>query len=758
MSQSVLPLSQYVLKVHSRCDLACDHCYVYENADTSWRGKPAVLALDTSAHIADRIAEHAAEHALSRVNVVLHGGEPLLAGPARLNDIATTLRDRLPEGCVLDLRIHTNGVLLNRRFLDVFEKHEIMVGVSLDGDREANDRHRRYRDGRSSYDQVVRAINLLHERPHLFAGLLCTIDVENDPIAVYEALRALDPPRIDFLLPHATWDEPPHWPAPTAYADWLIAIYERWESQGRPVEVRIFDSVIRTLHGEPSLTEAIGLEPSALLVVETDGSYEQVDSLKVTFDGAPATGQDVFRNSVSEAATHPGIVARRGGVAALSAECRRCPLVTACGGGLYPHRFRAGSFDNPSVYCQDLFKLISHIRDAGSMENHKLELSQFATGFGGWREMRALTATQSSIRRGAMRTVGPQEEAAWAALRAYDKTHRHAVDRVLAHPFVREWAVQAAQKKTSTAYLGNIVAAVALAAAAEGTFTVEVEQGAAHFPSIGTLTGLTGSSATVSVAEGEIRHHAPARWLPARRLTCGDFSVLIEDSDPFRDCYQLPLTGRLTAAELTAWQTAFDAAWHIVETEFPEYAPGLRAGLTTIVPLTASAGDDDVSSTARTAFGAVAAALPRDPATLALLIIHEFQHVKLGAVFEAVRLFDPKDTRLHYAPWRPDPRPLEGLFQGTYAHIAVADFWRRRRITTGAFGAHVQFARWREQTAEAAETLLASGVLTETGVWFVERMRETLTPWLTEEIPAEAVSAAKVSARAHHEAFETQNQ
>ena len=37
-----VPLRQFVLKVHSRCDLACDHCYVYQSADQSWRGRGEV--------------------------------------------------------------------------------------------------------------------------------------------------------------------------------------------------------------------------------------------------------------------------------------------------------------------------------------------------------------------------------------------------------------------------------------------------------------------------------------------------------------------------------------------------------------------------------------------------------------------------------------------------------------------------------------------------------------------------------------------
>ena len=207
---ALAPFRQFVLKVHSRCDLACDHCYVYEAADQSWRGRPMAIPDEVISRTAQRIAEHAAAHALRSVQVVLHGGEPLLAGRARLRRVVTELHAALRDVCRLDLRIHTNGVLLNEGLCELFAEHGVRVGISIDGDRSANDRHRRYSDGRSSYDQVLRAIGLLHNRfPELYAGLLCTIDIANDPQAVYQSLLELHPPRIDFLLPHATWDHPP---------------------------------------------------------------------------------------------------------------------------------------------------------------------------------------------------------------------------------------------------------------------------------------------------------------------------------------------------------------------------------------------------------------------------------------------------------------------------------------------------------------------------------------------------------------------
>jgi sulfatase maturation enzyme AslB (radical SAM superfamily) len=116
---AAVPISQVVLKVHSRCDLACDHCYVYEAADQSWSVRPRVIADDVVAQAVRRIAEHVTAHALPVVCVVLHGGEPLLAGRDRLRRIITELRWALDGTCDLDLRIHTNGVRLSEDFCEI---------------------------------------------------------------------------------------------------------------------------------------------------------------------------------------------------------------------------------------------------------------------------------------------------------------------------------------------------------------------------------------------------------------------------------------------------------------------------------------------------------------------------------------------------------------------------------------------------------------------------------------------------------------
>lgn len=338
-------------------------------ADISWREKPKTISREVIEQMSARIGAHVTAHGLPAVRVVLHGGEPLLAGADLIAHTATALRRGLPAGTRLDLRMQSNGVGLTEAMLDVLLGHEIRVSVSLDGDRATHDRHRTYRHGRGSFDDVAKALRLLNVEPNrrLFAGLLSTIDVSADPIRTYEALLAFDPPMMDFLLPHGNWSSPPPGRATGShdapYADWLIDVFERWyRAPARETSVRLFEEIIALLLGGSSRLESIGLGPVSLIVVDTDGSMEQVDTLKSAFQGGPATGLNVFDHDFDAALEQPAIAARQIGLAALADQCRACPVVQICGGGYYPHRYRAGhGFREPSVFCPDLLRLITHI-------------------------------------------------------------------------------------------------------------------------------------------------------------------------------------------------------------------------------------------------------------------------------------------------------------------------------------------------------------------------------------------------------------
>lgn len=362
-----LPFREFIVKVHSRCNLSCDYCYMYEMADQSWQAQPRVMSGPIADLAARRIGEHARSHGLDQVTVILHGGEPLLAGRDLISRLVTATRAAAGPDVTVDACVQTNGVGLSDAYLRLFDDLGIRVGVSLDGDAIAHDRHRRFASGRGSHAAVTAGLNRLREFPHLFSGLLCVVDLLNDPVETYEALLAFGPPRMDFLLPHGTWTAPPPGRVPesaaTPYADWLITVFDHWYARPQ-THVRLFEEIIRLLLGSTASSEAVGLAPARMVVIETDGTIEQADTIKVAFDGATATGLHLDHHPLDAVLRLPQVAARQIGEQALSPKCLDCGIRQVCGGGMYAHRYREGTgFANPSVYCPDLMALIGHIRD-----------------------------------------------------------------------------------------------------------------------------------------------------------------------------------------------------------------------------------------------------------------------------------------------------------------------------------------------------------------------------------------------------------
>lgn len=649
------------------------------------------------------------------MTVILHGGEPLLAGPARLRRVCEEFTSALAGIAELDLRIHTNGLQLSPRYLDLFDEFDVKVGISLDGDRAANDRHRRYADGRSSHPLVLKAVELLRQDRyrHLDLGLLCTIDIANDPVAVLDALTGLEPPLIDFLLPHATWDEPPPRPdgSPTAYAEWLLTVFDRWQEQGRPVPVRLFSSVLSTLSGGPSLTESLGLAPTDLVVVETDGQLEQVDSLKSAYEGAAATGFDVFTHSFDEVAAHPGVRARQLGLAGVSETCRRCPVVRSCGGGLYTHRYRSpGGFDHPSVYCADLAALIRGIEDRTAA----------ATESPAVRDPDELLAAQQDLTRTLLAALhdgldgrgGEAWETAWALAAEVesDPAGQAALDLVLAHPYTRTWLVDVlaavrAGRSVEGPPVERLAATVAAAAVHAGlglAVPVVHRDGRLFLPTLGEVraggAGGTGTALVRAEGEGFTVHTEGGAlriargegegpyWSPVRRLAAGGPGAVratdgpgpvptpvLDDLDPYRACFDTPAAQRLSPSAADAWSVSLAAAWELLAETVPEQAAEAAAVLTTLTPL---AGGAPVQE-GRHGYGALGIAAGGDAHTLATALLRGFRRTKLRALAEVTDLYASDGSWDHRMPWREEregPVPFSRLLSETYERVGLGLF------------------------------------------------------------------------------------
>jgi uncharacterized protein len=377
MSGVPVPFHTFLWKIASRCNINCSYCYIYNSQDTQWRRQPHLMSESVARQTAARIFEHCRNHDKRDVVITFHGGEPLLGGVKHLEMLTRVIRATFEDrGISVALGMQSNGMLFRPEIGDLMLDRRISIGVSLDGPPAVNDRYRVDHKGNGTSCRVEQGLRFLLSPRYrsLFAGYLCKIDIENDPLEVARYFFspaspiACDWPRVDFTLPHNNHSYPPpgkvHGRGSTLYGDWLIKIFDYWFDEAKRGRIRMFAAIMSVLLGGPPEVESLGTAPVDLIVVETNGEIEGVDTLKSTFDGAAGLGFNVFEHDFDTVARHSAVVRRQIGLDALCRQCRECPIVHVCGGGYLPHRFAAQSgFDNPSVYCADLMKLIYHIGD-----------------------------------------------------------------------------------------------------------------------------------------------------------------------------------------------------------------------------------------------------------------------------------------------------------------------------------------------------------------------------------------------------------
>jgi uncharacterized protein len=369
----MVPVNTYIFKATAFCNLNCTYCYIFNLTDQSYKGRPKVMSLDLVERSARRMVEQAKLQDVRRVNVAFHGGEPLLAGRDWLRKSVDTFRREGAEDVEFVFSLQTNGVLVDKAWVKLFDELQIGISVSLDGPRHVNDKARVNFSGQGSYDGVIRGLRLLMEMPEgrrVFGGVLCVVDPEANGLEIYRHFRDLGIKSMDFLLPlDHNWDNPPAGhkePRATPYADYLIPIFDDWWAEDNDsVHIRYFETILGHFFDGGMGVDSLGGHPISFAIIDTDGALEPLDSLRACGDGFTNMGLNIGESPVS--ALYDQVLFQVGllGQDGLCDVCRVCPLHEICGAGYLPHRYsKEHGLRNQSVYCRDLWKLITHILDA----------------------------------------------------------------------------------------------------------------------------------------------------------------------------------------------------------------------------------------------------------------------------------------------------------------------------------------------------------------------------------------------------------
>ncbi|GGL13077.1 HEXXH motif domain-containing protein [Mangrovihabitans endophyticus] len=325
--------------------------------------------------------------------------------------------------------------------------------------------------------------------------------------------------------------------------------------------------------------------------------------------------------------------------------------------------------------------------------------------------------------------------------------------------------------RTPAAVIARLSALAAVAAARTGApadLTVPMSGGRLHLPGWGTLAADAGEL-RLTVRDGTVIAHQPAGtyalpvgetvdgWIPARRLAAGGLRLLVDDRDPGRDCFRMPLRGPLPDGEFAALRRTIGQGWRLLARSAPELARQVAAGLWAVVPLAPPPDGSETSVTCSDAIGAIGATGPGDAVDAAVMLVHEWSHSLLNGMLGFVELHDPRDAGTFWAPWRPDPRPLSGLLHGTFAFLAVAETWRVLRAAgVQPERAEAEFAVRRRQLAEVLAVLPGVPALSPQGRRFVavlqRRCRALFATPVSRHADEQASAAVRRQAAAHEQA------
>ena len=359
------PITQLLVKVAARCNIDCSYCYWFR--DAAVYDKPKLMSAEVLRQLVSRIEEHVSEHHLPDLPIILHGGEPLLWGVDNFNHFAEACAAITARtGSIIPIAVTTNGVLIDDGWLDCFEAHRISVAISLDGPAHIHDLHRKTFQGGGTHEAVARAARLLVSRD-VRVSALAVCNPAYPPRDYVDFFADCGITHYDIMIPDATVDE-----KPPAIAGFYNGLFDLWleANRSRPaVNIRIVTDMVTALLGNDSPTEGVGYNPVELCTVMTDGSVEAHDVLRIAGDGFTRTTFNIFDHALDEVRSEPRWQAARDASINLAAKCQKCKFMKACGGGYLPHRFsKANGYDNPSVYCDDLYAMFENMRNV--LEQH----------------------------------------------------------------------------------------------------------------------------------------------------------------------------------------------------------------------------------------------------------------------------------------------------------------------------------------------------------------------------------------------------
>jgi uncharacterized protein len=365
------------------CNLDCKYCF-FLSKEVLYPGSPFRMTDEVmEAYIRQLIESQRGNH----VTIAWQGGEPTLMGLPFFERAMAVVETYRRPGMTIEHTLQTNGTRLDEAWCRFLRKHEVLVGLSMDGPRALHDAYRVDKAGKPTFDKVLAAAKLM-KRHQVPFNILCTVHAANaeHPLEVYRFFRdRLGVSFIQFIpiveraAPETQAAADAGWPdgrplytqdgelvtarsvGSEQWGRFLTAVFDEWvrHDVGR-VFIQLFESALASWSGLPPSMCIFAETCGKALALEHNGDLYCCDHyVEPAYKLGNITETHMADLVASERQRAFGDAKRD----TLPRVCRECPVKFACHGECPRNRFMRAPDGEPGLnyLCAGYKAFFTHI-------------------------------------------------------------------------------------------------------------------------------------------------------------------------------------------------------------------------------------------------------------------------------------------------------------------------------------------------------------------------------------------------------------
>ncbi|EOS70595.1 Cys-rich peptide radical SAM maturase CcpM [Lachnospiraceae bacterium MD308] len=157
-------VTSLILQVTQNCNLRCEYC-VFSGSYYNRTHSNKRMSFEMAKKGIDFLAEHSGDS--NRVHLGFYGGEPLLEFEL-IHKCMKYTKERC-KGKKIYFNLTTNGTVLTKEMVKVFEKYDLHLMFSLDGPKEVHDLSRKFVTNQGSFENLMENVRMIKEQfPQFF--------------------------------------------------------------------------------------------------------------------------------------------------------------------------------------------------------------------------------------------------------------------------------------------------------------------------------------------------------------------------------------------------------------------------------------------------------------------------------------------------------------------------------------------------------------------------------------------------------------